>query len=187
MINDIILASFLLTLNRFYQCSKDRQRLYWTAPEFRLPQICILFSGCLKFGLLRTSWNATAEKVSVYGVFLVLIFPHSKLNTEIYSVKVRENKDQKTSEYGHFLRSVVLTEYIEVWTQTFTDLPCFYFSKVIQDHKIWNSILYRVSIQNEFSRRPYIRQKLESHNNFCYARIRFYNFLRTIKNHFTFL
>ena len=89
MINDIILASFLLTLNRFYQCSKDRQRLYWTAPEFRLPQICILFSGCLKFGLLRTSSNATAEKVSVYGVFLVLIFPHSKLNTEIYSVNLR--------------------------------------------------------------------------------------------------
>ena len=86
MINDIILVSFLLTLNRFYQCSKDRLRLYWTAPGFRLPQIRILFSGCLKFGLLRTSWNATAEKVSVSGVFLVLIFPHLKLNTEIYSI-----------------------------------------------------------------------------------------------------
>ena len=38
------------------------------------------------------------EKESVFGVFLVLIFPHSDW--------IRENTDQKNSEDGHFLRSV---------------------------------------------------------------------------------
>ena len=35
--------------------------------------------------------------MSVFGVFLVHIFP--------YSVRMRENTGQKNSEYGHFLRS----------------------------------------------------------------------------------
>ena len=34
--------------------------------------------------------SATAKKVSVFGIILVRIFPHS---------------DQNNSEYGHFLRS----------------------------------------------------------------------------------
>ena len=40
----------------------------------------------------------TAWKVSVFGVFLVGIFPHSDW--------IWENMDQKNSEYGHFSRSV---------------------------------------------------------------------------------
>ena len=39
----------------------------------------------------------TAWKVSVFGVILVRILPHS------YSVRMRENADQYNSEYGHFL------------------------------------------------------------------------------------
>ena len=41
--------------------------------------------------------TTTASKVSVFGVFLVRIFP--------YSVQTRESKDQKNSEYRQFLRS----------------------------------------------------------------------------------
>ena len=41
--------------------------------------------------------NETASKVSVFEVFLVRIFLHPD--------RIRENKDQKNSEYGHFLRN----------------------------------------------------------------------------------
>ena len=50
-------------------------------------------------------------KVSVFGVILVRIFPHSDwirreiLRMSLYSVRMRENVDQNNSEYGHFLRS----------------------------------------------------------------------------------
>ena len=44
----------------------------------------------------------TAQKVSIFGVILVL-------NTKgfpLYSVRMRENADQKNVKYGHFARSV---------------------------------------------------------------------------------
>ena len=52
--------------------------------------------------------------MSVFGVFLICIFPHSDwirndtpeyreiLHISTYSVRMRENTDQKNSEYGHF-------------------------------------------------------------------------------------
>ena len=47
-------------------------------------------------------------KVSIFGVFLVLIFPHlywmQILCISPYSVRMRESTDQKTSKYGHFPR-----------------------------------------------------------------------------------
>ena len=48
--------------------------------------------------------------MSVFGAFLVRIFPHSDwirrvVYEESYSARMRENTDQKNSEYGHFLRS----------------------------------------------------------------------------------
>ena len=46
----------------------------------------------------------TAWKVSVFGVFLVLIF-RILLSKSSYSVQMGENKDQKNSKYRHFLRS----------------------------------------------------------------------------------
>ena len=53
----------------------------------------------------------TAWKASVFGVFLVRIFPHRTEYGEIlrispYSVRMRENADQKNSEYRCFSRSV---------------------------------------------------------------------------------
>ena len=55
--------------------------------------------------------KSTALKVSVFGVVLVRIFPHSDwirrdLRISLYSVQIWENTDQNNSEYGHFLRSV---------------------------------------------------------------------------------
>ena len=43
------------------------------------------------------------QKVSVLGIILVHIFPHSDW---IRTVRMREGKDQNNSEYGHFLRSI---------------------------------------------------------------------------------
>ena len=52
----------------------------------------------------------TVWKVSVFGVFLVRIFRIWTEHREIlrissYSVQMRENTDQKISEYVHFSRS----------------------------------------------------------------------------------
>ena len=52
----------------------------------------------------------TAWEVSVFGVILVHIFPHSEIYWEIllispYSVRMRENADKNNSEYRHVLRS----------------------------------------------------------------------------------
>ena len=54
----------------------------------------------------------TAWKVSLFGVFLVHNFPHL---TSPYSVQMRENTDQKNSEYRHFSRS-----FIEKWSISLT-------------------------------------------------------------------
>ena len=52
----------------------------------------------------RSHWGGpvsyTAWKVPVFGVILVRIFPHSDW--------MQKNMDQKNSEYGHFLRSVIV-------------------------------------------------------------------------------
>ena len=58
------------------------------------------------YTFLNTAW-----KVSVLGVILIRIFPHSDWIREIlrissYSVWMRESADQNNSGYGHFLRSV---------------------------------------------------------------------------------
>ena len=54
------------------------------------------------------------EKVSVFGVVLVRIFPHSdwirRDCISPYSVRLRENTDQNNSEYGHILRSSIVAE-----------------------------------------------------------------------------
>ena len=42
---------------------------------------------------------STGQKVSVFGVILVRIFPHSNF---FFSVRMRENADHNNSEYGHF-------------------------------------------------------------------------------------
>ena len=53
----------------------------------------------------------TAWKMSVFGVFLVRIFPHSDwirrdtLSISPYSVWMRKNTDQKNPEEGHFSRA----------------------------------------------------------------------------------
>ena len=57
-------------------------------------------------------WTSiTAWKVSVFGGFLVCIFPVFGLNTERYvslrsQSECEKNTDQKNSEYGHFSRFV---------------------------------------------------------------------------------
>ena len=56
--------------------------------------------------------------MSVFGVILVRVFPHSDWIREIlrispYSVRKPENTDQNNSEYGHCLRSVCYKENIE--------------------------------------------------------------------------
>ena len=51
--------------------------------------------------------DSTACKVSVFGVFLVCIFPHSaRIESLRIQSEMRESKDQKNPEYGHFSRNV---------------------------------------------------------------------------------
>ena len=71
-------------------------------------------------GASKNVESNTVWKVSVFGVFLVRIFP--------YSVQMCENTDQKNSEYGHFLRSVKKTVKLHANLVTFTEeiLWCFY-------------------------------------------------------------
>ena len=49
----------------------------------------------------------TPWKVSVFGVILVRIFPHSDWvrRDNLYLVRMRGNADQNNSKYEHFLRS----------------------------------------------------------------------------------
>ena len=63
---------------------------------------------------LTFSWNTlirqnriTALKVSVFGVFLVCIFPYSDRIQRDASVRMRENTDQEISECGHFSRNAI--------------------------------------------------------------------------------
>ena len=59
--------------------------------------------------LINIAW-----KVSVFGIFLVLTFPHFRLNTERLNAGwMRENTDQKNSEYGYFTRSGIFKNF---WT-----------------------------------------------------------------------
>ena len=62
--------------------------------HLELCQISVMEHLCVRV----CSTSVTAWKVSIFAVFLVRIFPHSDL--------IRENTDQKNSEYGHFSHSV---------------------------------------------------------------------------------
>ena len=48
--------------------------------------------------------NNHCIKVSVFGVFLVRVFPHSEWirRDTPYSVRIPQNTDQKSSKHGHF-------------------------------------------------------------------------------------
>ena len=51
--------------------------------------------------------DSTAWKVSVFGVFLVDISPHSaRIQSLRIQSEMRESTDQKNLEYGHFSRNV---------------------------------------------------------------------------------
>ena len=64
--------------------------------------------------------------MSVFGIFVVRIFPHSDLIRRYLGnpVKIRENTDQKNSKYGHFSRSCwgvsVILDIIQLTDETLT-------------------------------------------------------------------
>ena len=73
--------------------------------------------------LVRDNYNwrnrFTAQKVSLFGVFLVRIFPHSDWIRRVRSIFIFlyidskcENTDQKNSEYGCFSRSLPKPQHI---------------------------------------------------------------------------
>ena len=66
----------------------------------------LIYTSSLRVTYIQTT---TVQKVSVFEVFLVRIFPHSdriRRDTPSYSARMQESTDQKNSEYGHFLPSV---------------------------------------------------------------------------------
>ena len=63
----------------------------------------------------------TVWKLSVFGVFLICIFPHSDwilLSISPYSVRMLEKTDQKNSEYEHFSHSGIAVIFLN-WANTF--------------------------------------------------------------------
>ena len=61
----------------------------------------ILMELLWKYGERLKAVNYTVWKLSVFGVFLVRIFPHSDWMLR-YSVNMWENTDQRNSKYGQF-------------------------------------------------------------------------------------
>ena len=103
------------------------------------------------------------------GVILVRIFPHSnwiRRDAEYHSVWMRENTEQKNSEYGNFSRSDILLQLV-LSTSNKTlfcnkwDILCYW--------KTWNSIL------------PYYRYKnllfLRENVNNCFFMLLVYLFI----------
>ena len=76
--------------------------------------VCVHFQCCPWHRHHRPhyhNYTLTSWQVSVFRDFLVRIFPHSdwiRRDTEYlpYSVRLRENMEQKNSKYGHFSPSV---------------------------------------------------------------------------------
>ena len=63
----------------------------------------------------RFVYSYTACRVSAFGIFLVRIFLHSDWYSP-YSVRIRENTNEKNCEYRNFSRSAILT--IVHWYET---------------------------------------------------------------------
>ena len=59
----------------------------------------------------------TTWKVSAFGAILVRSSPHSDCLSP-HSVRMHENTDQKNSEYGHFIGSVLVQKYYVSITNT---------------------------------------------------------------------
>ena len=59
-----------------------------------------------KFDNFKTQKNLFFNEVPFYFVWLLHCIKSVRIS--LYSVWMRENADQNNSEYGHFLRSVVL-------------------------------------------------------------------------------
>ena len=73
---------------------------------------------CSKNWIILEIYNTW--KVSVFGVFLVRIFPHSdwrrRDTPSPYSVQMWKNSDQKISKYGHFSRSAsFFRRFLFIW------------------------------------------------------------------------
>ena len=77
--------------------------------------------------------------MSILGVILVRIFPHSnwiRRDAEYHSVRMRENTDQKNSEYGNFSRSDILLQLVLSTSNTTLfcnkwDILCYWKSGIV--------------------------------------------------------
>ena len=74
--------------------------------------------ACLNHFFPKRFLKITAEKVSVFGVILVCILPHSdwiRRDSLYLSVRMRGNVDQNNSEREHFLRSEFCIIFLIIW------------------------------------------------------------------------
>ena len=110
-----------------------------------------------------------AEKVSVFGVILVRIFPYL-LRTSRYSDRMREYTGQKNSEYGHFQLQIrtfsVDLVYVQCpeGKQNMSKLACAKINsrKKFLSHESyspWKLILFYLSRASKFQQRVSIRKK----------------------------
>ena len=73
--------------------------LGWVFPDYFSPHV---------IKQLSSFSNYSAWKVFLFGVFLVYIFPHSHWIQRFTSVQMLEKTDQKSSNFGHFLRNAFI-------------------------------------------------------------------------------
>ena len=82
----------------FFRCCHFLSSIIWTG-NFWTGKI-----AWIAHIVTLTPCNVTAWRMSLFRVFLIRIFAHSEWirRDREYSVRMRENMDQKNSEYGHF-------------------------------------------------------------------------------------
>ena len=76
----------------------------WQVTSMKSREVTFFWASLFNSGVAYRAVTNTAKKVSVFGLLLVHIFPHSHWiwRDTLYSVQMRENTEQKNSKYGHF-------------------------------------------------------------------------------------
>ena len=101
------ISTYLSTYPLNIECKLNMYNIFRRRPGCLLI-ICVFWTSYIRS--IYVPW--TAWKASVCGVFLVRIFliwtKYGEIRSiSLYSVQMRENPDQKNSEYGQFSRSDV--------------------------------------------------------------------------------
>ena len=110
--------------------------------------------------MLNTAWKVSVLENFLIRIFWFHILLHSHWIGEIrsvspYSVRMRDNTDQKNSEYGHFSRSV---KHDNTFSLTVRHSMCFFLTK----NKI---ISQKTSFPNNYRTNNFLKNLMRSFKN----------------------